>query len=119
MHPGAAVLGLNYLGITSPLTNTLSSPPPSPFHLPRDAVAEDNPDKIKAASEDLSKEAMQMGAAVYQQGGAAGGAAGAAAGGAGAGPQQPGAGAGPSSSSSGSSGGGDDNVIDAEFTDKK
>jgi molecular chaperone DnaK len=72
----------------------------------RDAVAEDDTEKIKAASEALQKEVMDMGAAMYQAAGAAGGApgpdAGAAPGGSGAAP-----------------GGGDDNVIDAEFTDKK
>ena len=84
----------------------------------RDAVAEDNTDKIKAAVEELNKENMQMGAAVYgQSAGAAAGPAGpeagadGAAGAAGA--------AGSSGSSSSGSPGGDDNVIDAEFTDKK
>jgi len=79
----------------------------------KDAVAEDNTDKIKAAVEELNKENMQMGAAVYgQSGGAAAGPAGPEAGADGA------AGSSGSSSSSGSPGG-DDNVIDAEFTDKK
>nr|QBB20003.1 heat shock protein hsp70-B1 [Ettlia sp. YC001] len=73
----------------------------------RDAVSEDNTEKIKSATEALQKEMMDMGAAMYQQAGAAGGAA-------------PGAGAGAGSSSTGSSGQpGDDNVIDAEFTDKQ
>lgn len=79
----------------------------------RDAVSEDNTEKIKAATESLQKEMMDMGAAMYQSAGAAGGAAGAAGGAAGAG-----AGAGPSSGPS-SSGPADDNVIDAEFEDKK
>jgi hypothetical protein len=76
----------------------------------RDAVSEDNTEKIKAATEALQKEMMDMGAAMYQQAGAAG---------------SPGSGAADGSSSSSSSSsssgpaGGDDNVIDAEFTDKK
>eukprot|EP00877_Chromochloris_zofingiensis_P009671 jgi/Chrzof1/4958/Cz15g06100.t1 len=72
----------------------------------RDAVAEDDTDKIKAAVDSLQQEAMQMGQAMYQSQAAAGGQPGAE-----AGPQQPG--------SAPSSGPGDDNVIDAEFTDKK
>jgi hypothetical protein len=69
----------------------------------KDAVAEDNTEKIKAAADDLSKEVMNLGAAVYGQGAqqqpdaAAGGAAGGAPGGSGS-----------------SSGGKDDDVIDAE-----
>lgn len=84
-------------------------------HLHRDAVSEDNTTKIKSATEALQKEMMDMGAAMYQQAGAAGaGAAGAAgAGAAGA------AGAGPAGSSSSTGQPGDDNVIDAEFTDKQ
>lgn len=81
--------------------------------LPRDAVSEDSTDKIKSATEALQKEMLDMGAAMYQQQGASGGAA-------------PGAGAGPAGSSAGgptsgssSSKPGDDNVIDAEFTDKQ
>jgi chaperone protein DnaK len=78
----------------------------------RDAVSEDNTAKIKAATEALQKEMMDMGAAMYQQAGATG-----------AGPAGPGAGpagAGPAGSSSSSTTGqpGDD-VIDAEFTDKQ
>ncbi len=77
----------------------------------KDAVAEEDTDKIKATSDDLSKEVMNLGAAVYGQGGA----------------QQPGA-AGPEGAqaggaaggAAGSSGGkGDDNVVDAEFEEKK
>jgi hypothetical protein len=74
----------------------------------KDAVAKDNTEEIKAATEALQKEMMDMGSAMYQQAGAAGaGAAGAA----------PGADAG-TAGSSGSSGKGDD-TIDAEFTDAK
>ncbi|KAF6259885.1 heat shock protein 70B [Scenedesmus sp. NREL 46B-D3] len=80
----------------------------------RDAVSEDNTEKIKAATESLQKEMMDMGAAMYQSAGAAGGAPGPDAAGPGA------AGAGPSSGpGAGSSGPADDNVIDAEFEDKK
>jgi len=85
----------------------------------KDAVAEDNTDKIKAAVEELNKENMQMGAAVYgQSGGAAAGPAGPEAGADSAAGAAGAAGSSGSSSSSGSPGG-DDNVIDAEFTDKK
>ena len=78
----------------------------------KDAVASDDTDKIKAASDDLQKELMNLGAAVYGQQGAA---AGAAPGGA------PGAdaGAGAAGGAAGGAKGGDDNVIDAEFEDKK
>jgi hypothetical protein len=73
----------------------------------KDAVAKDNTEEIKAATEALQKEMMDMGSAMYQQAGAAGGAAGAAPG--------PDAGAAGSSSSSGKG----DDTIDAEFTDAK
>eukprot|EP00879_Flechtneria_rotunda_P008877 GHRR01009297.1.p1 GENE.GHRR01009297.1~~GHRR01009297.1.p1 ORF type:complete len:242 (+),score=115.10 GHRR01009297.1:298-1023(+) len=82
----------------------------------RDAVAEDNTDKIKAASEALQKEMMEVGTAMYQQAGAAGQA------GPSSGPGSSGSSGGSggsSSSSSGPSQPGDDNVIDAEFTDKQ
>ncbi|KAI8469744.1 MAG: heat shock protein 70B [Monoraphidium minutum] len=76
----------------------------------KDAVAADNTEQIKAASDDLQKEVMNMGAAVYGQGGGA---------------QQPGApgpeggaGAGPAGGAAGGSGKGPDDVIDAEFSDK-
>ncbi len=73
----------------------------------KDAVAKDSTEEIKAATEALQKEMMDMGAAMYQSAGAAGGAApGADAGAAGA------------AGSSSSSGKGDD-TIDAEFTDAK
>lgn len=78
----------------------------------KDAVAKDNTAEIKAATEALQKEMMDMGAAMYQQAGAAGGAAGAAGGAAG------GDAAGAAGSSGSSSGKGDD-TIDAEFTDAK
>jgi len=78
----------------------------------KDAVAKDATEEIKAATEALQKEMMDMGAAMYQQPGAAAG--GAAPGGA-AGGAAPGSG--PSSGPS-SSGKGDD-TIDAEFTDAK
>lgn len=78
----------------------------------RDAVAKDDTQEIKSATEALQKEMMDMGAAMYQQ---AGGAAGPA--GPGAGPSSSSSSAGNSSSSSGQPG--DDNVIDAEFTDKQ
>lgn len=58
----------------------------------KDAVAEDATDKIKAAADDLQKEVMNLGAAVYGQGGAAGAAPGA-------------------EGAEGGSKGGDDNVI--------
>jgi hypothetical protein len=75
----------------------------------KDAVAEDNTDKIKASADDLQKEVMNLGAAVYGQGGAQ---------------QQPGAGAAPGGGAAGgaaggSSGKGDDGVIDAEFEEKQ
>ncbi|KIZ03901.1 Stromal heat shock-related protein, chloroplastic Flags: Precursor [Monoraphidium neglectum] len=77
----------------------------------KDAVAEDNTDKIKATSEELQKEVMNLGAAVYSQGGQQQQAPGA---------EAPGGGAAPGGGSApGGSGKGDDgSVIDAEFTDK-
>jgi heat shock protein 1/8 len=73
----------------------------------KDAIASDDTDKMKAGMESLQQEVMKIGQAMYGQGqpGAEAGAPGA------------GAGAGAGSSSSGKPG--DDNVIDAEFTDKK
>jgi L1 cell adhesion molecule like protein len=79
----------------------------------RDAVAKDSTEEIKAATEALQKEMMEIGSAMYQQ---AGGAAPGAAPGADAGAAGPGAGAAGSSSSSGKGG---DDTIDAEFTDAK
>jgi L1 cell adhesion molecule like protein len=78
----------------------------------RDAVAKDSTEEIKAATEALQKEMMEIGSAMYQQAGAA---APGAAPGADAGAAGPGA-AGSSSSSSGKGG---DDTIDAEFTDAK
>eukprot|EP00195_Chlamydomonas_chlamydogama_P004650 CAMPEP_0202920352 /NCGR_PEP_ID=MMETSP1392-20130828/76811_1 /ASSEMBLY_ACC=CAM_ASM_000868 /TAXON_ID=225041 /ORGANISM="Chlamydomonas chlamydogama, Strain SAG 11-48b" /LENGTH=678 /DNA_ID=CAMNT_0049613843 /DNA_START=151 /DNA_END=2187 /DNA_ORIENTATION=- len=72
----------------------------------RDAVNADDVDGMKKKMESLQQVVMQMGQAMYQ-GGAPG---------AGAGPQ-PGAGAGPAGGDAKKPG--DDNVIDAEFTDKK
>lgn len=72
----------------------------------KDAVAKDDTAEIKAATEALQKEMMDMGAAMYQSAGAAGS----------SGPA--GDAAGSSGSSSSSSGKGDD-TIDAEFTDAK
>jgi hypothetical protein len=78
----------------------------------KDAVAKDSTEEIKAATEALQKEMMDMGAAMYQQAGGAG-----AAGAAGAG--APGADAGAAGSSGSSSGKSGDETIDAEFTDAK
>lgn len=75
----------------------------------KDAVAEDNTDKIKSTSDELQKEVMNMGAAVYGQGAQQPPQPDAAAGGA--------AGAGPAGGAAGAKGG--DDVIDAEFTDKQ
>jgi hypothetical protein len=74
----------------------------------KDAVAKDSTEEIKAATEALQKEMMDMGAAMYQS-------AGAAPGGAAPGPD---AGAAPGGAAGSSSGKGDD-TIDAEFTDAK
>jgi hypothetical protein len=79
----------------------------------RDAVAKDSTEEIKAATEALQKEMMEIGSAMYQQ---AGGAAPGAAPGADPGAAGPGA---AGSSSSSSSGKGGDDTIDAEFTDAK
>ncbi len=70
------------------------------------ALPSDNADTIKAAMNALQQEAMAMGQAMYSQGGAAPG----------AGPAGPGAGPEAGPASGGPKG---DNVIDAEFTDKK
>ncbi|KAI3437886.1 hypothetical protein D9Q98_000331 [Chlorella vulgaris] len=71
----------------------------------KEAIPTDNLEKIKAAIEELQKEAMTLGQAVYgQQGGAPGEAA-------------PGGEAGGEPGSSSSSGPKGDDVIDAEFTD--
>lgn len=75
----------------------------------KDAVAKDSTEEIKAATEALQKEMMDMGAAMYQQAGAAGGAPGGA----------PGADTGAAGGSSSSSSGKGDDTIDAEFTDAK
>jgi hypothetical protein len=74
----------------------------------KDAVAKDSTEEIKAATEALQKEMMDMGAAMYQSAGAAGGAA----------PGPDAGAAGGAAGSSSSSGKGDD-TIDAEFTDAK
>jgi heat shock 70kDa protein 1/2/6/8 len=73
-----------------------------------EAVKSDDVERMKAAQEELRKEAMKMGEAMYGQPGADG----AAPGGPG-GEQGPGAGAGPSTGANKDS----DDVIDAEFTD--
>jgi hypothetical protein len=73
----------------------------------KDAVAKDSTEEIKAATEALQKEMMDMGAAMYQSAGAApGGAA-------------PGPDAGAAGGAAGSSSGKGDDTIDAEFTDAK
>ncbi|KAG2492602.1 hypothetical protein HYH03_009018 [Edaphochlamys debaryana] len=73
------------------------------------ALPSDDAETIKNAMNALQQEVMAMGQAMYSQAGAAGGAAGGPGAGAGAGPNP---GAGPT-------GGKPDDVIDAEFTDKK
>ena len=75
----------------------------------RDAIATENVTTMKPALEALQQEVMQMGQAMYQQGGGAGPAGG-------AGPT-PGNGAG-AQSGPGAGGKGGDDVIDAEFSDK-
>jgi hypothetical protein len=82
------------------------------------AVAKDSTEEIKATSEALQKEVMDMGAAMYQQGGAAAGAAPGAEAGGSSGSSSGSAGAGPGAAG-GSSSGGSDGTIDAEFTDAK
>jgi molecular chaperone DnaK len=86
-------------------------------------VSKDDTAGIKAASEALQKEVMDMGAAMYQQAPGAG-APGSSSGAPGEGAGPAGGAAGGSSSSSGgssssSAGPRDDGTIDAEFTDAK
>lgn len=98
----------------------LSLRPPSPSQVPaevkdklqskvnelKEAMNSDDLDKIKAAMEAVQQEAMALGQAVYgQQQGAAGA-------------QQPGGDTGAGGEAKGPAGGNDD-VIDAEFEDKK
>jgi len=73
----------------------------------KDAIASDNTQSMKAAMEDLQKEVMAMGQAMYSQpeGGAPGAGAGA------------GAAPGDESAGEGKKSGGDDDVIDADFTE--
>jgi hypothetical protein len=74
----------------------------------REAVASEDPAKMKAGMEALQQEAMKMGQAMYASGQAA---AGGAAPGGGAPDAEPGPGP--------AGGKGPDDVIDAEFSDKK
>eukprot|EP00898_Chlorokybus_atmophyticus_P003569 jgi/Chlat1/4212/Chrsp27S04295 len=71
----------------------------------REAIASDNTEQIKTASAALQEEVMNMGKAVYQQGGAGGAA--------------PGAGAPGADAAGGAAGGKPDDVIDADFTENK